>query len=134
VREPSLGVPERNGKVHRLALRRETGFDKPIRESRRADSNRLPLLQLRVIHQALQGFARGCKSCILKRLSSLRVAACCTVLRSRWYQSGIKDALFLVVCGNLGATQSTFLHLAQIVHRHADPITAPQPAESVIQE
>ncbi len=42
--------------------------------------------------------------------------------------------LFLVVCGDLGATQTTFLHLAQIVHRHADPITAPQPAESVMGE
>jgi hypothetical protein len=43
-----------------------------------------------------------------------------------------KMLLFLVVCGDLGVTQSTILHLAQIVHRHADPITAPQPAESVI--
>src|SRR5918993_3111985 len=48
------------------------------------------LLQLRVIHQALQGYARGCKCRIFRRLSLLRVAACCTVLRSRWYQSGIK--------------------------------------------
>ena len=47
---------------------------------------------LRVITQALQGFARGCKSPISKRLSSLRVAACCTVLRFRWYQSGIKTS------------------------------------------
>ncbi len=63
---------------------------KPYRESRGADSNRLPLLQLRVIHQALQGFAQPCKSRISKRLSLLRFAPCCTVLRSRWYQSGIK--------------------------------------------
>jgi hypothetical protein len=59
-------------------------------ESRRADSNRLPLLQLRVISQALQGFAHPCKSPIPKRLSLLGVAACCTELRSRWYQSGIR--------------------------------------------
>jgi hypothetical protein len=55
-------------------------------ENRRADSNRLSLLQLRVITQALQGCARGYKSCISMRLSLLWVAGCCTVLRSRWYQ------------------------------------------------
>jgi hypothetical protein len=60
-------------------------------ESRRADSNRLPLLQLRVIGQALQGYARDCKLRISKRLSLLRFARCCTVLRSRWYQSGIRS-------------------------------------------
>ena len=45
---------------------------------------------LRVISQVLQGFARACKSPISKRLSFLCLALCCTVLRSRWYQSGIK--------------------------------------------
>ena len=45
---------------------------------------------LRVIHRALQGFAQACKCPISKPLSLLRLAACCTVLRSRWYQSGIK--------------------------------------------
>jgi hypothetical protein len=59
-------------------------------ESRRADSNRLPLLQLRVITQALQRFTQGCKSRISKPFSFLRLTACCTVLRSRWYQCGIK--------------------------------------------
>ncbi len=48
---------------------------------------------LRVIHQALQGFAQECKSRISRRLSLLRVAQCCTVLRSRWYQSGINITL-----------------------------------------
>ena len=51
------------------------------------------LLQLRVISHALLGFARACKSRITKPLSLLRVAACCTVLRSQWYQSGINIAL-----------------------------------------
>jgi hypothetical protein len=46
---------------------------------------------LRVIHQALQGCIQACNSPIPKRLSLLWVAACCTVLRSRWYQSGIKS-------------------------------------------
>ena len=45
---------------------------------------------LRVIHQALQGCAQACNSPIPKRLSLLGVAACCTVLRSRWYQNGIR--------------------------------------------
>src|SRR5919112_3859991 len=59
-------------------------------KSRRADSNRLPLLQLRVITQALQGCARVCKYRISKPVSFLCLAQCCTVLRSRWYQIGIK--------------------------------------------
>jgi hypothetical protein len=45
---------------------------------------------LRVIHQALQGVAEACESRISRQLSLLWLAACCTVLRSRWYQSGIK--------------------------------------------
>src|SRR5215208_2688948 len=45
---------------------------------------------LRVIGHVLQGVARDCKCRIFRRLSLLRVAACCTVLRSRWYQSGIR--------------------------------------------
>jgi hypothetical protein len=61
------------------------------RKSRRADSNRLSLLQLRVIHQALQELAGICKSRIFRRLPLLRVAVCCTVLRSRWCQSGVKS-------------------------------------------
>jgi hypothetical protein len=32
----------------------------------------------------------GCKSRIFRGVSFLCLAACCTVLRSRWYQSGIK--------------------------------------------
>ena len=59
-------------------------------ESRRADSTAF-LLQLRVIHQRLQGVAEACKSRISRRVSILWFAACCTVLRSRWYQSGVKS-------------------------------------------
>jgi len=44
---------------------------------------------LRVIIQALQALAGVCKSRISKRFSLLRFAACCTVLRSRWCQSGV---------------------------------------------
>jgi hypothetical protein len=42
-----------------------------------------------VITQALQGVAQTCKSPISKGVSFLYLAECCTVLRSRWYQSGI---------------------------------------------
>ena len=37
----------------------------------------------------LQGCARSCKSRISKRVFFPCLAECCTVLRSRWYQSGI---------------------------------------------
>jgi len=40
------------------------------------------LTSLGVITQALQGCAEACKSRIFRRLPLLRVAACCTVLRS----------------------------------------------------
>ena len=43
-----------------------------------------------MIGQALQAFAVACKLRISKEFRFLRVALCCTVLRSRWYQSGIK--------------------------------------------
>src|SRR5215211_8172884 len=45
---------------------------------------------LRVMHQALRGVAQGCKCRISKPLSFLRLALRCTVLRSRWCQSGVK--------------------------------------------
>src|SRR5215208_2748596 len=52
------------------------------------------LNSLRVITQALRGCAEACKSRISRRLSVLRIAECCTVLRSRWYQSGINITLY----------------------------------------
>jgi hypothetical protein len=48
---------------------------------------------LRVIGQELQEFAEACKSGISRRFSLLRFALCCTVLRSRWCQSGINGTL-----------------------------------------
>jgi hypothetical protein len=45
---------------------------------------------LRVIGHALQRVARACKSRIFKGFSFLCLAQRCTVLRSRWYQSGIR--------------------------------------------
>ena len=62
-----------------------------VRQKRADERTRTAdLVSLRVIHQALQGLARGCKSCIPKRFPLLGVARCCTVLRSRWCQSGVK--------------------------------------------
>ena len=48
------------------------------------------LTSLRVIINTLRGLAEVCNYRIPKRLSLLWVAACCTVLRSRWCQSGVK--------------------------------------------
>ena len=47
---------------------------------------------LRVIGHTLQGVAEACKSRIDKPVSILWAAACCTVLRSQWYQIGIRTS------------------------------------------
>src|SRR5215208_3625364 len=52
-----------------------------------------PTCSLRVIGHVLQGLAQECKSRIPKPVSLLRFAPCCTVLRSRWYQSGINRGI-----------------------------------------
>jgi hypothetical protein len=51
------------------------------------------LISLRVITQALQGCAGDCKFRISIGVSFLCLATCCTVLRFRWYQSGINIIL-----------------------------------------
>jgi hypothetical protein len=48
------------------------------------------LLSLIVVMRALQGFAQSCESAISKQVSFSCLASCCTVLRSRWCQSGVK--------------------------------------------
>jgi hypothetical protein len=48
---------------------------------------------LRVIIRALRGLARACKSPISKLFSFPRFASRCTVLRSRWCQSGVNATL-----------------------------------------
>jgi len=47
------------------------------------------LISLRVIKRVLQAFAPPCKRLISKPVSFLFFALCCTVLRSRWCQSGV---------------------------------------------
>ena len=54
---------------------------------------------LRVINQVLQGFTQDCKFRLDKLVSFLRLALCCTVLRSRWCQSGVS---FQVFAGSIG--------------------------------
>ena len=51
------------------------------------------LISLRVILRALRGFARPCKSLISRPVPVPCLAPRCPVLRSRWYQSGIRRAL-----------------------------------------
>jgi hypothetical protein len=46
---------------------------------------------LRVISQALQACAVGCKTLIPRPVSFLCLALRCTVLRSRWCQSGCQE-------------------------------------------
>src|SRR5918992_1642409 len=58
-------------------------------ESRRADSNRLPLL-ITSDRSCVAGACTGMQSRISTPVSFLRVAACCTVLRSRWYQNRVE--------------------------------------------
>jgi hypothetical protein len=49
----------------------------------------------------LPGVAGGCETSIPKRLSLLRFAPCCRVLRPRWCQSGVNrcQRCWLQVCG-----------------------------------
>jgi hypothetical protein len=53
------------------------------------------LSSLHVNITELQGFARTCKAGIFRRLSFLRLALCCTVLRSRWCQSCVRGSYHL---------------------------------------
>jgi hypothetical protein len=66
-----------------------------LRRFKRADerTRTADLISLRVISQVLQGFARACNSRISKPVSLLRFAACCIVLRFRWYQSSINSGV-----------------------------------------
>jgi hypothetical protein len=48
-----------------------------------------------VIIHVLQGFARTCKAGIFRRFSFLRLALCCTVVRSRWCQSSVRGSYHL---------------------------------------
>ena len=83
-----LGSKDHKRRTQGVALQVAFALDKPI--SGEPTSGLEPLYcSLRVIGHALQGFAQGCKCRIFRGVSFLRLAACCTVLRSRWYQSGI---------------------------------------------
>jgi hypothetical protein len=61
-----------------------SGFGRADERTRTAD-----LVSLRVINRVLQGFAGGCKTRIPRPVSLLCLALRCSVLRSRWCQSGV---------------------------------------------
>jgi hypothetical protein len=65
---------------------------------------------------ALQELARACKSRISKQVSLLWLATCCTVLRSRWYQSGINSGNS---CFAILPIWSTHLKYVQHLTEHA---------------
>jgi hypothetical protein len=79
------------------------------KESRRAVSNRLHLLQLRVCGQWLLSVAQPYKSRISRLVSFLRLALCCTVLRSWWCQSGVNITSMLRCRGSLSNTPLEYL-------------------------
>src|SRR5215207_353664 len=89
------------------------------------------LLYRRTWYQALQGVALVCKSSIPRPISLLCLALCCTVLRSRWYQSGIKRSPVRppprrVAPGDLRHSSSTNgLISPQILHV---PASGPRPS------
>jgi hypothetical protein len=70
-------------------------FLRVLQEKKRADerTRTADLISLGVIIHTLQGFAEGCKCRISKPYSLLRLAVRCTVLRSRWCQSGVNFTL-----------------------------------------
>src|SRR5918998_6648479 len=77
--------------MRQLSRAWQLGVERPRREP---TSGLEPLSHsLRVITQALQGCAGGCKCRIFRGVSFPCLAACCTVLRCRWYQSGINTVL-----------------------------------------
>jgi len=93
LRASQSGCSKRASAAHRgsLLFPRFTCKSTEIREP---TSGLEPLsCSLRVIGQALQGCAGDCKCRIFRGVSFPCLAACCTVLRSRWYQSGINITL-----------------------------------------
>ena len=66
-------------------------FLQDLQAKKRADerTRTADLISLRVIGHVLHGCAGSCKSRIFRGVSFLRVALCCTALRSQWCQSGV---------------------------------------------
>jgi hypothetical protein len=80
--------------ILRCSCRRFSDFYGICRENKEPTSGLEPLTcSLRVIGHVLQGCAGACNTRIDKRRSLLLLAVSCTVLRSRWYQSGINITL-----------------------------------------
>jgi hypothetical protein len=86
-----------------------------------------PLSSLGVIIQALQRFAEGCECRIYRPVYFLRLALRCTVLRSRWCQSGIHITLLSAFDRGLPQAGSTTFLARQTTTAAANP---PQPLAS----
>ena len=74
--------------VRGLAARSRATKGRADERTRTAD-----LISLRVMFHALQGVARDCKWVLFRGFSLPWLALRCTVLRSRWCQSGVNIAL-----------------------------------------
>jgi hypothetical protein len=93
---PNAASRDQNGAnknpLHHRGFYRPPSFSCKSPHDREPTSGLGPLsCSLRVITQALQGCAGGCKCRIFRGVSFPCLAACCTVLRSRWYQSGVNS-------------------------------------------
>jgi hypothetical protein len=91
--------------------------DQPFRRRfERADerTQTADLVSLRVIGQALQGYAGGCKCRIFRGVSFPCLAACCTILRSRWYQIGINRGIAASRSCSLVAYLKDVQHIARL--------------------
>jgi hypothetical protein len=90
--------------MHAIAFPRQGG-----KQPRRNERTRTAYpCSLRVCGHVLQGIAQGCKSRISRRFPLLRVAECCTVLRSRWYQSGIRRVRWIRSARYFSNTKTSF--------------------------
>jgi hypothetical protein len=89
------GLQESCGKLAPRGVFELRNFTCKSRQNKELTSGLEPLsCSLGVIIQALQGNAEDCKSRISKPVSFLCFAQRCTVLRSRWCQSGIRSRLW----------------------------------------
>jgi hypothetical protein len=80
--------------IRRQGHRSLRAFGLSMRKTREPTSGLEPLTcSLQVIGHALQGVAQACKCRIFRGISFPCLAESCTVLRSRWYQSGINRGI-----------------------------------------
>ena len=90
----------RNGAKDHRVIAFHLRFTCKLRQSERANerTRTADLVSLRVMHQALQALAQGCKPRISKPIPLPSLARRCTVLHSRWCQSGVN--IILIFAGH----------------------------------